>query len=91
MVAGEGAYAIRAMAGGDGGRFNPRMGILGLVIGVVATVSYTVSGAIATSLGTPTAFMALALAGICAVMTVGFAMPETRPLPAGAWPRPGRR
>ena len=64
----------------DGGRFNLRMGIFGLAVGVAATVSNTAAGAIATSLGTPTAFMALALAGLCAVMTVGFVMPETRPL-----------
>lgn len=70
---------IVADLSGPGGRFNLRMGIVGLVIGVAATVSYTVAGAIATDLGTPTAFMALALTGLCAVLTVGLAMPETRP------------
>ncbi len=72
---------VAADISGDGGRFNLRMGILGLAIGVAATVSNTLAGAIATALGTQTAFMALALAGFCAVLTVGFAMPETRPLP----------
>ena len=62
----------------DHGRFNLRMGILGLAIGVAATISNTVAGAIATELGTQTAFSALALAGFCAVLTVAFAMPETR-------------
>ncbi len=71
---------VAADISGDGGRFNLRMGILGLAVGVAATVSYTAAGAIATNLGTPTAFMALALAGICAVLAVGFTMPETRPL-----------
>ena len=79
---------IAADLSGEGGRFNLRMGLVGLASGVAATVSYTVAGAIATDLGTPTAFMALALAGICAVMAVGLAMPETRPsVPVG----PSRR
>jgi MFS family permease len=76
---------IAADISGHGGRFNLRMGIIGLAIGVAATVSYTVAGRIATDLGSPTAFIALALAGICAVLTVGVAMPETRP----AEPMPG--
>jgi MFS family permease len=61
------------------GRFNLRMGILGLSMGVAATISNTAAGAIATELGTQTAFSALALAGFCAMLTVAFAMPETRP------------
>ena len=75
---------VAADISGPGGRFNLRMGILGLAIGVAATVSNTVAGAIATNLGTQTAFIALALAGIGAVMTVGFVMPETRPPVAAA-------
>jgi len=81
---------IAADISGVGGRFNLRMGVIGLAVGVAATVSYTVAGAIATDLGTPTAFMALALAGVCAVMAVGLAMPETRPpmaTPGGGLPR----
>jgi MFS family permease len=68
---------------GRGGRFSLRMGILGLAIAAAATVSNTVAGAIASNLGTQTAFIALALVGICAVMMVAFAMPETRPLVTG--------
>jgi MFS family permease len=75
---------VAADISGPGGRFNLRMGILGLAIGIAATVSNTVGGAIASDLGTQTVFIALALAGICAVMTVGFVMPETRPLMAAA-------
>jgi hypothetical protein len=70
---------IAADISGEGGRFNLRMGIIGLASGVAATVSYTVAGAIATNLGTPTAFIALELTGICAVLAVALAMPETRP------------
>ena len=75
---------VAADISGPGARFNLRMGILGLAIGVAATVSNTVAGAIATNLGTQAAFIALALAGIGAVMTVGLAMPETRPFVTAA-------
>jgi MFS family permease len=71
---------VTADISGRGGRFNLRMGILGLAIGVAATVGNTAAEAIASSLGAQTAFMALALAGLCAVATVGLAMPETRPM-----------
>lgn len=78
---------IAADISGVGGRFNLRMGIIGLVGGGAATVSYTAAGAIATDLGTPTAFLALTLVGICAVLTVALAMPETRPpVPASGGP-----
>jgi MFS family permease len=70
---------VAADISGHGGRFNLRMGILGLAVGVAATVSNTAAGAIASSLGSQTAFMALAVAGVCAMITVAFAMPETRP------------
>ncbi len=70
---------VAADLSGQNGRFNLRMGVLGLAIGVAATMSNVVAGAIASSLGTQTAFMALALAGTCAVAAVALAMPETRP------------
>ncbi len=73
---------IAADMSGTGGRFNLRMGILGLAVGVAATVSNTVGGAIASDLGAQTAFLALALAGFGAVLTAAFAMPETRPAAA---------
>jgi MFS family permease len=63
----------------QGGRFNFRMGIFGLAIGSAAAVSNAVAGAIATYIGTRTAFMALALTGFVAVIAVAFVMPETRP------------
>ena len=46
---------------------------------MAATVSNIAAGAIASDLGAHTAFMALALTGVCAVLTVALAMPETRP------------
>jgi MFS family permease len=75
---------VAADISGDGGRFNLRMGIFGLATGVAATVSNTVAGAIADDFGAHTAFFALALAGLCAVLTVALAMPETRPRAAVA-------
>jgi MFS family permease len=75
---------IAADISGTGGRFNLRMGIIGLVVGGAASVSYTVAGRIATDMGTPTAFYALALVGICAVLAVALGMPETRPARGGS-------
>lgn len=74
---------VAADMSGVGGRFNLRMGILGLAVSVAATASNTAGGAIASDLGAQTAFMALALAGICAVLTAGLLMPETRPAALG--------
>jgi MFS family permease len=71
---------VAADISGPSGRFNLRMGILGLAVGAAATVSNTVAGAIAGDLGAQTAFIALAMVGFCAVITVVVAMPETRPL-----------
>jgi MFS family permease len=70
---------VAADISGRGGRFNLRMGILGLAVGIAATVSNLGAGFIAEGLGSMTAFIALALAGLAAVATVILAMPETRP------------
>jgi MFS family permease len=71
---------VAADISGPGGRFNLRMGILGLAVGAAATVSNTVAGAVAGDLGVQTAFIGLAVMGSCAVITVAGAMPETRPV-----------
>lgn len=70
---------VAADISGRAGRFNLRLGILGLAIGVAATVSNIVAGVIASNLGAQTAFIALGLVGVSAVLMVGLAMPETRP------------
>ena len=75
---------VAADISGRGGRFSLRMGILGLAIGVAATASNILAGVIASNLGAQTAFIALGLLGISAVMTVGLAMPETRPCAANS-------
>jgi MFS family permease len=65
----------------NGRRFNLRMGILGLSVAAAAAVSNATAGAIASRLGTQTAFVGLALAGLGAVTMVALVMPETRPRP----------
>jgi MFS family permease len=67
-----------------GGRFNLRLGILGAVVGLAAAASNLATGLIATTFGAQTAFIALALAGVCAVTMVALGMPETRPIEAAA-------
>ena len=58
-------------------RFNLCMGVFGLATGVGATLSTAAAGAIAGWLGVGAAFVALAGAGLLAVLLVLFAMPET--------------
>lgn len=72
---------IAADLSGNGGRFNLRLGVFGLAVGVAATISNLAAGAIAEDLGTVTAFIALAISGAAAVAMVALGMPETRPPP----------
>jgi MFS family permease len=62
------------------GRFNTAMGLLGFAAGLGATLSTTLAGEIAVAWDTRIAFLALAAAGLVAVLAVTLAMPETRPL-----------
>src|SRR5262249_52653741 len=65
-----------------GGRFNCAMGIVGLAVGVGATVSNTTAGAIANHLGVAGAFAALGAAGLAAFLLIWLRMPETgHPVP----------
>ncbi len=61
------------------GRFNTAMGVIGLAAGLGATFSTTFAGEIAVTWDTRIAFLALAAAGLAAVLAVAVAMPETRP------------
>jgi MFS family permease len=67
-------------------RFNLCMGLLGLAVGIGATVSTALAGEVATLLGQRVAFLALAWAGLLAVLVIRFIMPETKPpdAPAGS-------
>ena len=59
-------------------RFNLCMGVIGLAIGVGATLSTTLAGAISQRFGHGIAFLGLGGAGLLAVLLVLVAMPETR-------------
>jgi MFS family permease len=61
------------------GRFNLSMGVIGLAIGLGATVSTEVAGLVADRYHTPAAFMALAGVGVVAFLLLWGCLPETRP------------
>ena len=63
----------------DGSHFNLSLGVLGLAIGLGGTLSNTVGGKIASAVGDPLAFLALAATGAAAVAAVALLMPETKP------------
>jgi MFS family permease len=61
------------------GRFNFVQGLVGVASGIGASVSTTLFGLIADSLGRSVAFLAISVTGLLAVVVVWFFMPETRP------------
>ncbi len=65
-------------------RFNTCLGLLGLAVGIGATVSTTLAGFAADLFGQRAAFLVLAAAGLVALLLVRFALPETRPAGAAA-------
>jgi MFS family permease len=67
-------------------RFNLCMGLIGLMVGVGATLSTALAGWIAEAFGHEAAFLGLGAAGLLAVLLVLVAMPETRPDAAAAAP-----
>lgn len=68
-----------------GGRFNLGMGIVGLAVGVGATLSNIIGGAIANRFGYLAAFATLAAAGVAAFVLVWVQMPNTAgPVSRGA-------
>lgn len=70
---------IAADLSGPGGRFNLRMGIFGLAVGLGATMSTTLAGVVAVAFTNDAAFLTLAACGAAAVAMVALVMPETRP------------
>ncbi|HEX3882468.1 MAG TPA: MFS transporter [Stellaceae bacterium] len=64
---------------GRSGRYNLSLGIIGLAIGVGATISTALAGWAADVFGTPAAYASLALVGLAALLLAAGAMPETRP------------
>jgi MFS family permease len=61
------------------GRFNLTQGWVGMTSGVGASLSTTLSGLIAGSLGRTASFLAIAVVGLIAVALLWFLMPETNP------------
>jgi MFS family permease len=66
------------------GRFNLTLGALGVAISIGASLSTSFAGVVANRLGDRSAFVGLALAGLCGVLLLLFGMPETRPTDAPA-------
>lgn len=59
-------------------RFNLCIGFFGTAVGIGATVSTALGGAIASAFSSPAAFLALGAIGLTCLALVWFAMPETR-------------
>jgi MFS family permease len=73
------APQIAADIAGRSGRFNLCMGVIGLAAGTGATISTSLGGSLSDDYSDAIAFLALAAAGLCAVLAVSLAMPETSP------------
>ena len=65
----------------EAGHYTLALGVVGLAIGIGATLSTAVSGIVADRFGDPAAFLVLAAAGACAMLLVGTLMPETKAPP----------
>jgi len=68
------------------GRFNLTLGALGVAISIGASLSTSFAGIVAQMFGDESAFIGLALAGMCGVLLLMFCMPETRPALTDAAP-----
>jgi MFS family permease len=69
----------------NSGHYPTCLGIIGLAVGIGATVSTTTAGLIADNVGGAAAFLSLAGVGLCATLLVAILMPETRtPLEKGS-------
>jgi MFS family permease len=61
------------------GRFNLAQGIIGTASGIGASLSTTLFGLVAVSLGRTAVFLSIASVALLAALVLGFLMPETRP------------
>jgi MFS family permease len=61
------------------GRFNLAQGFVGTLSGVGASLSTTLSGLLAGSLGRPAGFLGIAAVALAGVLLMWFLMPETKP------------
>lgn len=62
----------------DSGRFSLGMGIVGLAVGIGATLSTTIAGYIADHMGDQAAYLTLAAFAVASCVMVWLAVPETR-------------
>jgi MFS family permease len=63
----------------DTGHFNLAQGAVGCAVGIGASVSTVLAGYVADHFDSSTAFLMMALIGVSGLLSVWFAMPETRP------------
>ena len=63
----------------DSGRFNLAQGFVGTISGVGASLSTTLSGLTAASLGRTAGFLGIAAVAVAALLLVWVRMPETKP------------
>jgi sugar phosphate permease len=61
------------------GRFNLAQGFLGTISGIGASLSTTLSGLLAASLGRAAGFLGIAAVALAAVLLAWLLMPETNP------------
>ena len=67
------------MSPGAAAGFNLAQGAIGCAVGIGASISTTAVGLLADTLGSHTAFLAMAAVAALAVVLTALAMPETRP------------
>lgn len=79
---------VTADISGRSGHYGLSLSLLGFAVGIGATLSTTLAGAIATEAGNHAAFLALTLAEFVAVAAVGLVMPETGTGDGSAKPPP---
>jgi predicted MFS family arabinose efflux permease len=72
------ALVIADLTGGIG-RFNLAQGIVGTASGIGASISTSVSGLVAESLGSSAAFLCIAATASLGTVMIWFLMPETKP------------
>jgi MFS family permease len=63
----------------DTGHFNLAQGAVGCAVGIGASVSTVLAGYVSDRFDSSTAFLMMALIGAAGLLSVWFAMPETRP------------
>ena len=66
------------------GRFNLTLGMLGVAISIGASLSTALAGVTVALFGGKVAYLGLALTGLCGLLLLWVAMPETRPSKAVA-------